>query len=378
MKLRAILIGFGLIVLPAGVLASTNGDNDKEHLQKLERRVAADSAVTVSLCVMSGNIDVRGWDKNEVLVRSADAAQIELRRTDATSPSSQATMLEVVVVDKPDGQKFKGNCQVFSDVELKVPRGASVHLQTRDGNISIIEVASAYAGSQNGDINIERATRAVEVCTMGGTVSIKDSAGRVNVNSAGGNLDAINVRPSDPGDLFEAVTVSGDIELDRVSHTKVDARTVSGNVNLIGPLARGGRYGFKTMSGDVTLGLPADASFQLSAKVSNDGEIITDFPLTLTTEARSASPPRNYAQPIAPAPAQPPATGNPPNAPAPAQPAESGAPTVVIKSVPRIKVVTGLVGVAPYTLRRVNAIHGSGDATIYVASFSGTLHLQKN
>jgi DUF4097 and DUF4098 domain-containing protein YvlB len=57
--------------------------------------------------------------------------------------------------------------------------------------------------------------------------------------------------------------------------------TLSGTIRLTGPLARGGRYDLKTNSGDVVLKLPDDASFQVTAKVSVSGEIVTDFPLKL-------------------------------------------------------------------------------------------------
>jgi hypothetical protein len=40
--------------------------------------------------------------------------------------------------------------------------------------------------------------------------------------------------------------------------------------------------------------------------------------------------------------------------------------------------VEPVMALAPYASRRMNAIYGTGDATISVASFSGTLYLQKN
>jgi hypothetical protein len=40
-------------------------------------------------------------------------------------------------------------------------------------------------------------------------------------------------------------------------------------------------------------------------------------------------------------------------------------------------IVQRSVVVVPYAMRRITAVCGSGDATIYVASFGGTLHLQK-
>jgi DUF4097 and DUF4098 domain-containing protein YvlB len=385
MKFSAIFISL-FLVMQATVLARADGRKDKGRSQKVEQSVPADPNVRVSLCVASGDVNVRGWDKNEVLARSDDGVQIELRRNDATS-QSQATKLEVLLRDRAEGESSRNSCQSSGDITLSVPRGATVQVQTRDGDISIIEVASAYAGSQNGDISIEQVSRSIEACSIGGSISIKNSTGRVNVTSVGGTLEAINLRPAESGDQFEAVSVSGDITLEQVGHAQLSARTVNGNVSLTGPLARRGSYGFKTMSGDVTLTLPADASFQLSAKVSQNGEIITDFPLKLITEDLEGAPPAGPEAPtdISPnalAPAKPGTSPTSPKTPEPAQPEPGAAPETPrpVKIAPLVKMVTvePVVVMAPYALRRVNAIYGTGDATISVASFSGTLHLQKN
>ncbi len=342
--------------------------------------MAADPSVTVSVCVMSGNISVRGWDKNEVMVRSSDAAQLELRRKDVSS-QAQATKLEVFVADN-DVPKVKENCQAFSDLELSVPRNAAVHAQTRDGNISIAGVGMAFAGTQNGDISVEKISRAIEVGSVGGSICVKDSTGRASVTTIGGGIDVANLRPTNAADVFEVISVSGDLMLEGIGHSLFNARTVTGNVQLSGPLARGGRYAFKTMSGDVTLALPTDASFTLAAKVSRDGEIITDFPLLLVPDQ---SPKAAVVMP-APAPAQDPAPRvKPPPQPDPPSQVSVVAPVsnapktaTVVRVHPGIKKVieVGPV-VSAYSMHRLNAVCGTGDATINVASFSGTLRLQK-
>jgi hypothetical protein len=76
----------------------------------------------------------------------------------------------------------------------------------------------------------------------------------------------------------------------------------------------------RTTSGDVTLTMPADASFLLIAKVSEGGEIVTDFPLKYTGGASSV----------------------------------------------------GLISAG-----RMIGTYGKGDSTINLVSFSGTLRLRK-
>jgi hypothetical protein len=79
-------------------------------------------------------------------------------------------------------------------------------------------------------------------------------------------------------------------------------------------------------------------------------------------------------------PTPPPAViGAPSKGPAPTPAAKPDASPVIVKVGPRMSkvIVTAPVIVSPHTLRRVNAVCGAGDASIQVASFSGTLHLLK-
>lgn len=327
-----------------------------------------DPQAIVTLCVASGTLKVRGWEKNEIHVRSADAAQIEFKRVDRVKDTTTpATRIDVMVMDKPRASHPRLDCQALASVEMEVPAGATVQVQTRDGDITITGVAGAYAGSQNGDIVIERATRLVEAGSVGGSIYLKDSSGRVNLSSAGGVVEVMNVKPSIDDDTFEVGTVSGDIQLNRVSNAKVTAKTVNGTVTMTGPLAKAGSYSFQNITGDVVLGMPHDASFRLNASVSERHDIVSEFTLKYLREATPTPPP---ARPRTPAPERTPT-------PAPKPPEAKG------KVLPRTGPIVAPIAVekpivaAPYVLRRVNAICGTGDATISIASFGGTVHLKK-
>jgi DUF4097 and DUF4098 domain-containing protein YvlB len=357
MKLFAVSAIAGLILSLAGSAPAREEKKPRKSGEKIERSFPVDPQPTVTLCVASGELTVRGWDKSEIRVRSMSAVQIDFRRIDKSKDTSKpASRVDVMVFDKAIGVNPKADCQAFADVEMEVPAGATVQVQTRDGDINIAGVSGAYAGSQNGDITIERATKLIEAGSVGGSISLKDSSGRVNLSSAGGGVEVSNVRPATDEDTFEVGTVSGDILLESVSNPKVTAKTVNGTVTMSGPLAKSGSYGFTNMTGDVVLAMPHDASFQLNAKVSDKHDIVSDFKLTYQSE-----PP-----PPAPAPA---AKPKPPAA--KGHPAGKGGPVVAPIMVDKPRVVV------PYVLRRVNAICGSGDATISVASFGGTVRLKK-
>ena len=346
----------GLLFSLAG---STPAHDEKKSIQpgeKIERSLPVDAQATVTLCVASGALKVRGWDKSEIRVRSLGAEQVEFRRIDKTKDTSKpASRVDVMVLNKTGISNPRLDCQAVADVDMEVPAGATVQVQTRDGDITIAGVSGVYAGSQNGDIMIERATKLVEAGSVGGSISLKDSSGRIHLSSAGGTIEVLNVRAAHAEDAFEAGTVSGDIQLDRVSIPKVTAKTVNGTVTMTGPLAKSGWYGFTNMTGDIMLGLPPDASFQLQAKVSEKQNIISDFKLIYVSD-----------------PPQPPRTPAPAPAPKPAvkKPLPKNGPVIAPIIIERQSQP------APF-VRRFNAICGTGDATISVNSFGGTVRLKK-
>jgi len=356
-KWFAVWAVIGLLVSLAGSTAANEHSSPQpgeKPGEKIDRTMTVDPQAIVTLCVASGTLKVRGWDKDEIHVRSLDAAQIEFKRIDKTrDPAKPAVRVDVMVLDRSAAANPRLDCQALASVEMDVPAGATVQVQTRDGDITIAGVAGAYAGSQNGDIMIERARKLVEAGSVGGSIYLKDSSGRVNLSSAGGVVEVINVSPSDDEDTFEVGTVSGDIQLSRVSNPKVTAKTVNGTVTMTGPLAKAGYYSFTNMAGDVVLGMPHDASFRLNAKVSEKHDIISDFALKYLSE------------PTPPPPAK-------PRTPAPEAKGKVSGPVVTPIVVEKPTVVS-----AQHVLRRVNAICGSGDATISIASFGGTVRLKK-
>ena len=376
MKVFASLAAFGLIISLATVTPALHDDNKDGSSEKIERSMPVSPTATITVCVMSGTIEVQGWDKNEVRVRSAEAGVIDFRRIDRAKEKDKdkekvletpATRVDVMVMDKSDKTGKKGDCQAVADVAVEVPHGATVQVQTRDGDIHIVGVAAAYAGSQNGDIAIEGATRLVEAGSVGGSIFLRDSAGRVNLSSAGGAVEAANVKGTSTDDTFEVATVSGDVLLDDISNPKLVVKTVNGGVTMTGALARAGHYGFTTLSGDVTLALPTDASFKIVAKLSENHNIVSDFKLKYL-EMPQPPTPNPQMTPAPPAPRTPTPKAQP--APKPAPPAVKDPPTATV-------VIKPSISIPVYTLRRIVATCGTGDANIAVNSFSGTVRLKK-
>ncbi len=289
-----------------------------------EAAVAAAPDVNVTLSTTGGSVTVRGTDSKEVRVRAmTSGAKLKIRVTGGpeSGPESAATRVEIQLSEKAeDGEENFESCLADYDVELEVPRGATVYLTTRDGDIDVSDVAEAHLETNDGRIEAMRVSKAIDAASLGGNVTVEDASGRANLTSLNGVIEVRGVRPLDGSDFLRVKTVSGDIVLNEIGPARVEANTISGEMRLTGRLARGGIYDFTTTTGDVTMLMPSDSSFKVNAKVSEHGEIVTEFPL-------------QYKGPGTPA--------------------------------------------SPLQTGRLLGTYGSGDATINLVSFSGSLRLRK-
>lgn len=298
------------------------GQGKGEAQQGSEASVATTNNVTVSLTTGAGSISVQGWDRSEVRAHTRLAGtKIEMRKDVGTDAANPAMHLEILVTDKSEeGETDCGSCNADSSVMVEVPRGATVYLRTQDGDIEVDDVAEAHIETIDGRIEARRIAKAIDATSVGGNVALEDAKGRARLSSVNGVIEASDLSPLDGSDFLKVKTVSGDILLDEVGQARVEASTISGELRLMGTLARGGIYEFTTTNSDVSILLPVESSFKLNAKVSEGGEIITEFPL----KYKGASSPVSLLQ-----------------------------------------------------AGRLLGTYGSGDATINLVSFSGTLRLKK-
>jgi Putative adhesin len=309
----------GSLIWPAvGGLAHADTHGKRANISEVERAIAADPNVSVSICLISGDLSVHGWDRNQIRVRAVDADELEFRRPAGVGDSDPAKEVTVLAANKM--RRAVGSCLVDGNVELDVPRGSTVRLRTRDGEIQANDVAMVYADTQGGNVDLRDVKRSVEATSIGGNLTLTNSRGSVKLRSVGGTIQVRGTGQATADDICNANSVGGDIRLDAAGYSILRANTVGGSVSVNGPLARGGRYDFKTMSGDLELSLPADVSFRFDARFSRSSDLVTDFPLTSSSLSSRG---------------------------------------------------------AGYGWQHVNGIYGTGDALINVSSFSGAIHIRR-
>jgi DUF4097 and DUF4098 domain-containing protein YvlB len=235
------------------------------------------------------------------------------------------------VIEQSDGgfsvhpinqQDWEGD--VEADLDIEVPKTASVSADSGHGDITIASLSGAVeANATNGDIDVHDAGSNVSVTENSGNVRISSVAGNVRVGGHGSEVDVSDVAGDAAldGEFFGPVRVrdvakvtqytsqrsalmlahlTGRLELDsgelQVSDVAGPAKLATQNKDIdaedvAGPLEIADSHGDITIrcsraptaplsvndeSGEVNLTLPSNSNFQISA-VSQSGEVDSEF-----------------------------------------------------------------------------------------------------
>ena len=143
-------------------------------------------------------------------------------------------------------------CPVFKDADMECDEDG-LHMHDRRGyhDRDFDDVSIDI------DVKVPKGTQ-VDVHSVSGDVSVVGAEGRVRAGS-----------------------VSGDVRMERLRASSVNASSVSGNVNVgIESLAGDGALRFTSVSGNVTAELPKGIDADVSMRTVS-GSLDSDFPLTL-------------------------------------------------------------------------------------------------
>jgi hypothetical protein len=114
----------------------------------------------------------------------------------------------------------------------------------------------------------------VTVKTVSGDVRVSNVRGRLTAETVSGNVVASGGR-----NAIALRSVSGDIRMSDMEVNRAEARTVSGDIEFGGRLARNGDYDMDTHSGNILLTV-ATGGFDLEASTFS-GDVRSDYALTL-------------------------------------------------------------------------------------------------
>jgi len=232
-------------------------------LQQIDTTVTAQPGQRLVVDSYGGEIDVKTWGRNAVRVEADPSSRTAVE----VSSSSGAVSVRTEGRRGPPSQV---------DFTITVPAWMGLDLS---GVYTDVKVSGVRA-----PITVETVQGEVDVNGGEGTVSLRSVQGHVILRGAKGRIDvhSVNedVRVFDASGEITAETVNGEVVLERVDATSLEAETVNGDLAYDGPLRSGGRYTLSSHNGDVTIAAAENASAMVTVSTFS-GEFESDFPVPL-------------------------------------------------------------------------------------------------
>jgi DUF4097 and DUF4098 domain-containing protein YvlB len=245
-----------LVILAAAAAAPA------EQRVDATRSVAADA--TISIENVAGSLTITGSDSPEVRITGAmgdDVEELEI------SGDASDLSIEVVI---PDSDDRRGERKIAADLEVQVPSGATLEIETVSATVEIGGVrGDIEAESVSGSVDVEGGTGDIDVESVSGSVSVSGGSsvvaesvsGRVALVGASGDIEATTVS----GEIEVQAGAVGDVEIESVSggvrfqgtpggESELEVESHSGNVELLLPAGLGAKFELETFSGGIDNG----------------------------------------------------------------------------------------------------------------------------
>jgi hypothetical protein len=163
---------------------------------------------------------------------------------------------------------------------VSAPAGTRITASSLSGDVTVSDIKGEInALVTRGNVDIRRASLVSAARTISGNVTLMDldSNRGVVVNALSGDVQLERVRAR----RVEVDVTSGDVALSAITSDTVRLASLSGSLTFAGELMRGGRYQFKTHSGNIRIRLTGSTGADLQASTFR-GSLRLDPSLKMT------------------------------------------------------------------------------------------------
>jgi DUF4097 and DUF4098 domain-containing protein YvlB len=237
-------VGQVLVVIAAcaGAFAADQG--------KKEFKFTVGPHASISIINQYGPVSVKPSPNNQVVVLAvthSDKVQVD------NSQNGDRIVLRSRLLDGATATTGR------VEYEVQVPADASVTLHSVDGPLHAEEIG--------GDVTMEGDSANMDVRDVAGA--------HVHVSTLNGPVTLTNISNGH----IEITSVGGDVIMNDVTGPFVQVTSAKGKINYTGDFGYAGNYKLTSHTGDIEATVPADASFDVSAR-SVSGQVQNDFPLS--------------------------------------------------------------------------------------------------
>jgi DUF4097 and DUF4098 domain-containing protein YvlB len=211
----------------------------------------------------AGEVTVHAWNRNAVRIEASGADQDQLE-----------------ISSSPTGVSIRTQGRHGPPEEIKIrisaPAWIGLNLAGVNTNAKVEGIrAPISVETVEGEVDVTGGESLISLRSVQGSVRLRGARGRINVNSVNEDVEIAN----SSGDVA-AQTVNGEILLQGVDASSVDANTVNGDISYSGPIRSNGRYALSTHNGDLTLTVPEGTSAGVAVSTFS-GEFESEFPVPL-------------------------------------------------------------------------------------------------
>jgi DUF4097 and DUF4098 domain-containing protein YvlB len=214
-----------LVAIPAGA-----------QMRRIEKHFTVEDKPVVILQNPSGHIQVKAWDKHEVMiVAQFSGNKIEVDTEQVANRIEVQTQVADAATSAPE--------DASADLVVTVPTETELQVHTDSGNVTIDSV--------HGNMSFD---------TVAADLALQDVDGYMMIKSIGGSL--VCTRCSG---RLDANSISGNIQLLQPTLDNVRVQTSSGNILFDGSFLSRGVYVLKNYSGTIEVRFSKADSFDVSA-----------------------------------------------------------------------------------------------------------------
>ena len=235
--------GLGLTLFALALAGSAEAQT-----RHFERHFNVQGKPVITVQNAMGRIQVRAWDKPEVLVAGEKAsASVEV---DTEQVGNRIEIATRVISENAAPEALR------ADYEISVPAESELQVRSDSGNVTVDSV--------HGDMSFD---------TVAADVSLQDVDGYLVIKSIGGST--VCTRCSG---RLDATSISGNFQLLQPTMDNVRVQTSSGNILFDGGFMNRGIYVLKNYSGTIEVRFSSSDSFDVRA-TSLYGNVINQAPV---------------------------------------------------------------------------------------------------
>lgn len=230
----------------------------------IDKTIDLSKAGTVKVENLRGDIQIFGWEKNQVKV---SGELDDLTEEFVFETKGEVTVIKVILPKNQRGfQSGSG-----TDIDIYLPSESRLEFSGVATDLSIEKISGgADLNNVSGDLQIKEVHSYLRVTSVSGDIIIDASSGELDVRTVSGEVQA----EIDSQDL-SIESVSADVDIRTQDFNEAFISVVSGNIDLAGQLNEGGRIKMNSISGDILLNMEEYINTRFNLNKGPSGKIDT-------------------------------------------------------------------------------------------------------